>query len=119
RGAAQVTFVDDGAKAITLMRKNIVICRAAESTQVLRRDALRLGERRGLPFDLMFIDPPYGKGLGEKAMVAARDHGWLSNTALVLLEEGKEIPAPAGFRRLARRRYGDTFVLIFEPDTEQ
>ena len=64
------------------------------------------------PFDLVFCDPPYRKGLGEKALASAREGGWLAKDALVLFEEaaGAEIALLEGFEELDRRDYGETQV---------
>jgi 16S rRNA (guanine966-N2)-methyltransferase len=114
RGAAHVTFVDDGMKARALIRENIAKCRAEGATKLFRRDATRLGENRGAPFTLVFLDPPYGKGLGEKALHAARAGGWIAPGALVVWEENSPVAAPEGFTELDSRRYGDTVITILE-----
>ncbi|MBN2906763.1 MAG: 16S rRNA (guanine(966)-N(2))-methyltransferase RsmD [Rhodobacteraceae bacterium] len=112
RGAAHVTFVDDGAKARALIAQNIDKCRAAAQTNVVRRDATRLGPNGTAPFDLVFLDPPYGKGLGERAMAAALAGGWISPGALIVWEEGDAIMPPEGLTLLDRRRYGDSHIAI-------
>ncbi|MCI2399484.1 16S rRNA (guanine(966)-N(2))-methyltransferase RsmD [Aliiroseovarius subalbicans] len=112
RGAAQVTFVDDGRKAQSLVRENIAKCRAEANTQLVRRDATRLGA--GTPHDLVFLDPPYGKGLGEKAMQAALVRGWIAPGALIVWEDSAQIIPPDGVTMLDDRRYGDTVISILE-----
>ena len=77
RGAARVAFVDDGAAARALLRANVEKARAMGVTDVWRRDATRLGENRGAPYGLVFLDPPYGLGLGERALASALAGGWL------------------------------------------
>ena len=65
RGAAFVLFVDDGAEARALLRGNVDALGAGGATKVYRRDATRLGPAHPMePFSLVFLDPPYGKGLG-------------------------------------------------------
>ncbi|PWE32643.1 16S rRNA (guanine(966)-N(2))-methyltransferase RsmD [Maritimibacter sp. 55A14] len=112
RGAAHVTFVDDGAKARALIRENIEKCQAQGAAKLWRRDATRLGENRGAPFDLVFLDPPYGRGLGETALAAARADGWLAPGALIVWEEGAAPTIPDGFALLDQRRYGDTVITL-------
>jgi len=112
RGAASAVFVEDGAVALGLLRRNVALMRAADRTEVIRRDATRLGAVRGAGFDLTFLDPPYGKGLGEAALTAARAGHWLHPDGLVVWEEGAAPPAPRGFDALDQRRYGDTWVTI-------
>ena len=112
RGAARVAFVDDGAPARALMRRNIEKLRAMGVTDVWRRDATRLGPNRGPGYDLIFLDPPYGMGLGEKALAAALEGGWLAPAALIVWEEGTPPIPPEGMALLDQRRYGDTMVTI-------
>ena len=114
RGAAHATFVDNGAKSVSLIHQNIALCRAQQDTQIMRRDATRLGDRRGASFDLIFVDPPYGKGLGEKALASALAGGWLADDVLVVLEEGNAEHLPGAFRQLDQRRYRDTHVTILK-----
>ncbi|MXU64893.1 16S rRNA (guanine(966)-N(2))-methyltransferase RsmD [Oceanomicrobium pacificus] len=114
RGAERVLFVDDGAAARALVRRNIDILRVIGATKLYRRDATRLGENRGAPYTLVFLDPPYGKGLGEKALASAVDGNWLSDDALVIWEESADITVPAGFHQRDRRRYGDTQITILQ-----
>lgn len=112
RGAAQVTFVDDGRAAAALIRRNVELTKSAADTTLIRRDATRLGGCPGATFDLVFLDPPYGRGLGQKALVAARDGGWIAPGALVVWEESTEMVPPEGFALEDRRRYGDTHVTL-------
>ena len=112
RGAQSVTFVDDGRVAQKLMRDNIARLRVADRTRIIARDALRLPVCDTEPCDLVFLDPPYGKGLGEKALMAAQDAGWLAAEALVVWEESAPVTPPAGFRPEDQRRYGDTHITV-------
>ena len=110
RGAAHVAFVENGTPALALLRKNVAKTRAEGETEMIIRDATRPGPCTGAPFGLVFLDPPYGKGLGETALSAARTGGWLAPEALIVLEESAPIPAPEGFTPLETRRYGDTHI---------
>jgi 16S rRNA (guanine966-N2)-methyltransferase len=112
RGATDVTFVDDGKVAGALLKANIEKMQAQDRTQTLRRDATRLGANSGAAFDLIFLDPPYGKGLGEMALVSARSGGWVAKGALVVWEEGTEPALPASFALIDQRRYGETVVTL-------
>ena len=112
RGAVQATFVDDGAKALGLIRANIAKMRVEGETQVLRQDATRLGSNAGAGYGLVFLDPPYGKGFGEAALAAARRGGWLASGAMVVWEEGSAPLVPEGFALADQRKYGDTIVTL-------
>jgi 16S rRNA (guanine966-N2)-methyltransferase len=117
RGAVRVAFVDDGAAARALLRANIERMQAMGVTDVWRRDATRLGPNRGAAYGLVFLDPPYGKGLGEAALVSALAGGWLAPGALVVWEEGTAPVLPADLTPLDQRRYGDTLVTLARMQT--
>ena len=115
RGAAHVTFVDTGAEARGLIRDHIEAFGAGGIAKLLRRDATALGPAGTLgPVDLVFLDPPYGQGLGERALLSLRENGWLHPQTLLVLEEGAEVPVtlPEGFVLDDRREYGAAAVHV-------
>ena len=112
RGALATTFVDDGAKALALLRANIAKMRVEGETQVIRQDARRLGANAASGYDLVFLDPPYGKGLGEVALTAVTQGGWLAPGAMVVWEEGAAPSVPEAFVLADQRKYGDTIVTL-------
>ncbi|WP_315706656.1 MULTISPECIES: 16S rRNA (guanine(966)-N(2))-methyltransferase RsmD [unclassified Bradyrhizobium] len=116
RGAAFALFVDNGAEARALLRNNVEALALGGVTKVYRRDATNLGPAHPIePFSLIFLDPPYGKGLAEKALASLREGGWLVPSALVVVEEAKAaaFKAPDGFEELERRAYDDTeFIFL-------
>ncbi|HXF52861.1 MAG TPA: 16S rRNA (guanine(966)-N(2))-methyltransferase RsmD [Hyphomicrobiaceae bacterium] len=115
RGAAMCLFVEEDAEARALIRQNIEALGLTGRTRVFRRDATSLGPagKHG-GFTLVFLDPPYGKGLGERALASAAAGGWLAGDAVAVLEERKgAIPAlPEGFTEIDRRSWGDTQALF-------
>ncbi|MDO5642956.1 MAG: 16S rRNA (guanine(966)-N(2))-methyltransferase RsmD [Paracoccus sp. (in: a-proteobacteria)] len=119
RGAARVAFVDDGTAARALLRANIEKARAMGVTDIWRRDATRLGPNRGAGYDLIFMDPPYGKTMGEAALASAQEGGWLAPDALIIWEENTPPVLPEGFELLDQRRYGETIVTILRPGTDR
>ena len=117
RGAAFCCFVEDGRVAGRLVSANLSLLRVGrDRARLERRDATRLGGCEGEPFDLVFLDPPYGKGLGQKALASARAGGWIAPGALVVWEESAAMAAPEGFSVLEARRYGDSWVTLLEAE---
>jgi 16S rRNA (guanine966-N2)-methyltransferase len=115
RGAAQALFVETSVEGRGAIRSNIEALGLTGATRLLRRDAIDLGKVGTIaPFDLAFCDPPYGKGLGEQALLSAAAGGWLQPGAVCVLEERAEaeIALPQGFERLERRETGDTQLLF-------
>ncbi len=116
RGAAQVCFVDDGAKAGQLIRQNIALTGSGAQTRLIRRDARKLPANEDAPYDLVFLDPPYGKDLGARALDAARAGGWIGDDAMIVWEDSTPQPAPDGFSLLDQRKYGATHITILQAD---
>ena len=114
RGAAFTVFIDDGPTARGLIRQNIEKLRVIGQTKLWRRDATRLGPCRGAPHEYVFLDPPYGAGLGERALISALDGAWIAKGAVVVLEEraDTEIALPEGLERIETRHYGESQVII-------
>lgn len=108
RGAAHVTFVDSGRVAQKLIRENIQKLRRQDDTTLIGTEASKLPQ--GTPCNLIFLDPPYGQGLGVKALHKAQETGWIAPDALIVWEESQAQIAPASFTSLDQRRYGDTWV---------
>src|SRR3954449_8227715 len=116
RGAAFALFVDNATEARALLRNNVEALGLGGVTKVFRRDAGDLGPAHPVePFSLVFLDPPYGKGLAEKALASLRDGCWLVPGAMLVVEEAKAagVAAPEGYEQLDRRAYDDTEFVFF------
>ena len=115
RGAAYCLFVEEDADARGTIRRNVEAFGLTGVTKIFRRDATALGpaENRGT-FGLVFLDPPYGKGLAERALASAAAGAWLAQHAVAVIEEhkGTAITLPAGFTTLDARAWGDTQVVF-------
>lgn len=120
RGAASCLFVEQDAEARGLIRRNIEAFGLAGVTKIFRRDATDLGPAGNRDqFTLLFADPPYGRGLAEKALAAASQGGWLADGAIAVVEEAErsELTLPDPFEVIDRRVWGGTQVVFarYEP----
>ena len=70
----------------------------------------------GLPFGLVFLDPPYGKGLGEIALANAQTGGWIAPGALIMWEDNAPPRVPPGFALSDQRSYGGTVITLLRAD---
>ena len=119
RGARQAVFVDQAAAAIQVLRKNIALCRIEAHTQVLQWNILRnLNCLKAHPgaFDLIFIDPPYGRRMIEPTLAHIADNRLASPEALVVVEHdpSETVAPPSGdFACVDQRRYGLTQLSFF------
>lgn len=115
RGARFCLFVEDSAEARGAIRRNIEALELTGVTKIWRRDATKLGERGAIPpFNLIFLDPPYARGLGDQALAGLVDGGWASDDAIVVVEERAdvEIALPALVQEIDSRSYGDTKIVM-------
>jgi 16S rRNA (guanine966-N2)-methyltransferase len=115
RGAAYCLFVDDSAESRAVIRRNIEALDLTGATKIWRRNAAALGRLDTLaPFDLAFLDPPYGQGLIKPALTAMHEGGWLAQGAVVIAEsdENDSIMPPGAYLTIDRRPYGGTIITL-------
>jgi 16S rRNA (guanine966-N2)-methyltransferase len=121
RGARSAVFIDISAEARAIIRRNLEAAGIMGLARISKRDAAHLGPAGGQGgFTLVFLDPPYGKGIAAKALRSLVKGGWLADGALVVVEEAADatLDVSAGYEELERRNYGDTriYVLRFRRD---
>jgi 16S rRNA (guanine966-N2)-methyltransferase len=117
RGAGFCVFMEIGSEGRGLLRTNIEAFSLTGHTKVFRRDATKPGPVGTLgAFDMVFADPPYGKGLGEKSLVALAQNNWLLADALCVLEEKRgSLPETIdGFICEDVRQFGETEIGFFK-----
>jgi 16S rRNA (guanine966-N2)-methyltransferase len=119
RGAAFVLFVEIDDEARGAIRENADAWGLMGRTRVHRRSATDLGVRpgpAGEAFDIAFLDPPYGKGLGEQTLARLLEGNWLKPGATVVFERGSDEPEidTPGYERLDARNYGAARVLFLK-----
>jgi 16S rRNA (guanine966-N2)-methyltransferase len=116
RGAKFCLFVEEDASARGVIRNNADHCGVIGQCKIWRRDAADLGPAAPQsPYDLVFVDPPYGKGLGERVLASLISGGWVAAGGVVVLEEAeKTVVADVGGLTLHDTRiYGDTQIRIY------
>lgn len=113
RGASYALFVEESASGRAIIRQNIEAFGLQGVTRIFRRDATDLGRAGSRDhYAFAFLDPPYAKALGDKALLALDMGGWLVDGAVVVLEErvGQSIELPDSFEVFDTRTYGDTAI---------
>ena len=113
RGAAHVTFFENGRAGQKLIRENIALCRVEDRATLIPRDARRPGQCTAAPATLVFLDPPYGRKLGEAALEATLEGGWIAPGAVIVWEESAPVTQPGDLTLCDERRYGDTVIRVF------
>jgi 16S rRNA (guanine966-N2)-methyltransferase len=116
RGARFCQFIEESAEARGIIRKNADSLGAIGLAKIWRRDATDLGPcAPQTPFNLVFADPPYNKGMGEKALRALVHGTWLFPNAIIVLEESVEavVNEVTGLNLIDTRDYGDTRIRLY------
>lgn len=117
RGATHAAFVENHPASLALLGQNIRDLGVTAETEVLRRDARKLGNASA-PFDLVFLDPPYNRDLLPPAIDALREGGWLKPGAIVVAETETGLePAFEGFSALKSRVMGSARITVFEVES--
>ncbi len=117
RGAGFSLFIEEANSARAAIRTNVEKLAVMGNTKIFRRDATKLGSIGKMPqFDIAFMDPPYGKGLGEKCAKSLLLGNWLKQNALIVLEEASEAFPEVlnGYELLDLRKYGESTIGLFE-----
>lgn len=119
RGAQEAVFVEQGKGILTVLRGNLKTLGLKSRAWVLPLAAKKgiaiLGEREEV-FDLILMDPPYGKALAGKILEEIARRGILSPTGVIVAEHSsrEEILPPLGLTLTQQRKYGDTTVSFFQ-----
>jgi 16S rRNA (guanine966-N2)-methyltransferase len=120
RGAARAVLVERDHAAVGAIRRNLATTRLRGQARVQGSTvATFLGGKPPAehPFDVVFLDPPYGTTAAEveRVLAALDDSGWLARGATVVLERSSEagaVPAPESWETAWERAYGDTLVTV-------
>ena len=89
RGAAMAVFVENSRKAVECINKNLAFTKLADRAQVLSADAVQavgMLERQGQAFDVIFMDPPYGKLLEKAVLERLAGSPLMDDDTMVIVE---------------------------------
>ncbi|WP_432736801.1 16S rRNA (guanine(966)-N(2))-methyltransferase RsmD [Maridesulfovibrio sp. FT414] len=121
RGAAFALFVEKNGRAASLISDNLRdLGASSREYRVLKTDLFNvLSKAPDKPYDLIFIDPPYGYDLLPKALDAALEKGWLSENGFVLAEVEDKVEPPRSeqvdrLELLVNKLYGQTRILLWQ-----
>ena len=122
RGAAQAVFVENSVQALGVLRKNIQQCRMQDRALVIHWDITRnLTCLQPYPrvFDLIFMDPPYGRQLICPALQYLSQSGCPAPGALLVVETSRDevlADLPTGWQCEDMRTYGGTKLWFLDYD---
>ena len=115
RGAREAVFVERDPRNAALIRQNLAAAGLSDRGVVRRADALAAAEGERRRFDLIFLDPPYGRGLAAEALRRVAAGTLLAAGGLVIAEgHWRDDPGEiAGLARVRTARYGETAVWVY------
>ena len=114
RGAKEAVFVDSAKKSVEVIRKNLAATKLEQNARVVQTDWQSFLSMSGAQFDIAFLDPPYGKGILQRALEALPAH--MKKTGVIIAENplGEEILSEYGEFALDRQyRYGKIKISTF------
>jgi 16S rRNA (guanine966-N2)-methyltransferase len=112
RGLETVWMIDSGRKSRELIHKNIDLLGNPEGMVFKKLNACKLPPLSEEPFNIVFLDPPYGQNLGRYALESALQKGWIAPQALIVCEENTPMGTFLDFELLDSRQFGNTFITI-------
>lgn len=115
RGAAHVTFVEHDRRAADLIEQNLARCGVKDRYAIIRARFAGAAPRLPEPFDILFLDPPYGAAELIEGLDAAAP--LVSGNAVLIVEHAKRDRAPDAVAGLARTRVlaqGDSTLSFFK-----
>jgi 16S rRNA (guanine966-N2)-methyltransferase len=120
RGAGRAVLVEREHSAVDAIRRNLATTRLRSQARVQASTVATFLSGKPPaehPFDMVFLDPPYGTAPNELARVLAAldESGWLAGGATIVLERASEagpVPAPESWETTWERAYGDTLVTV-------
>ncbi len=115
RGAKNVVFMDVALSSCQIIQKNINLCKMTEKTTLLHHDIVGhpFSKVHKAPFDLIFMDPPYGKGHVETTLEKSGFLDLLAPKGIIIVEQSfKESLADPlnGLDIYRQKKYSKTFV---------
>lgn len=124
RGAAHCVFVDNAALSLQFVKDNTAYL-PKDDYQIIKASADKLSPRPSHvpPRDLVFMDPPYFKGLVDDALSVLVNGGWMTDGAVIIAEteKGANIVLADMFQRLDHRVQGtsELHILRYKPAINQ
>lgn len=121
RGAARAVLVEHDAKALRTIGRNLQALDLTSSIQVLSlpvAGALPWLRRHGQRFDLVFMDPPYGRGLVPSTLALLAHQQLLTADGMVAVEHERHEPPPPelGWRTVRQLVFGATCVTLLREE---
>ena len=118
RGAKECTFVELNRSVAQQIERNLSTLQASNGT-VHNTDALSFLQANPAPFDVIFLDPPFRKGLLEQVLPKL-DERWLAANAYIYIERESEAQLsqlPDHWQLKKEKRAGQLTFALYQVST--
>lgn len=119
RGASSAVFIDSNAQSIEIIRKNLESTKLAGRAEVYRNDArraIKVLQRAGTPFQIIFLDPPYSMKDCDELLLDLSAKGLVDEGAVAVVEHHPDVVYGeefGGFRRTRHAVYGEIALSVY------
>ena len=110
RGASCACLIDNEKSSLSVASENKNLFKAGKEVNLLKRDATKLNQNSDQDYNLVFLDPPYGRFLGEVAINQALQKGWISKGAIIVWEENDAVCAPKELIMIRSKKIGKSCI---------
>ncbi|MBL4829102.1 MAG: 16S rRNA (guanine(966)-N(2))-methyltransferase RsmD [Aliivibrio sp.] len=120
RGADKVTMIELDKNAYQQLITNKITLKS-EKVEIIHDNALNFLQKPGQPYDLVFIDPPFRKGLLDDTIKQLEDNQWLAKGALIYIETEKEmshIDTPANWKLHREKTAGQVSYRLYQREAK-
>lgn len=121
RGAKRTLFVEKGRQALRIIQRNLLQCGVERRSEIIPKDvnrAIGILRERGESFDVIFMDPPYQKGLIQKTLTKLSSYRIFHEDSILVIEHDRREPLPEtveGWDLIRQRKIGDTLISFLTP----
>ncbi|HMM05120.1 MAG TPA: 16S rRNA (guanine(966)-N(2))-methyltransferase RsmD [Clostridiales bacterium] len=116
RGARSCVIIENNKAAFKIMEENKTNLFCGDSAQ-LRFSDFKSSFHRGECFDIIFLDPPYHKGLLEDALLFICERGLKKENGVIVAETGSDresVLPETGLKLIKEKQYGHTKILFLK-----
>ena len=124
RGARRAVFVEMGRQAVPVIRRNLAQCGMWDRSEIVPKDVIRaigILKERGECFDLILVDPPYGKGMVQRTLLKLSLNPIYHRDSILVIQHDRREPlssSAGGWNLMRQKRIGDTLLSFLGPVSE-
>lgn len=119
RGAGSVTFVENSLTCVKIIRENLGNLGIEDKAKILRMDvdrAISKLSKKGDRFDIVFLDPPYYKGLSKKTLINLDRYDILSHNNVIIAEHSRKELLPDNINNIfiyKQKKFGNKAISFY------